>query len=139
MRTQARMADALLRGVGGRTVLLQMPAPGVPGDPGEQLGLAVPQFQDVALGPVVFRKVRAQTGTADLPKEARYELLVSATAVGGLVSSLGYAAAETLFAQAAGVVIDGKTFGITWCASAEAFGEVYLYRLGLRGAVADFL
>jgi len=29
--------------------------------------------------------------------------------------------------------------GIAWVTSAEAFGTVYLYRLGLRGAVKEFM
>jgi hypothetical protein len=139
MSTQIRMADALLRSVGGRTVLLRIPSPAMNGDLGEQLGLAVPEFQDVELGPVAFRRVRATTGTADAPDEVRYELLVSASAVTRLVGSLGFEAADVLFAQAAGVLVDGSLLGIAWVASAEAFGTVYLYRLGLRGAVKAFL
>jgi hypothetical protein len=134
-----RIADVLLRNVGGRTVLLQMPAPAIPGDIGEQLGLATPQFQNVELGPVAFRRVRAKTGTANKPAEATYELLVSAVTVAKAAGALGMQAAETLFAQAAGVIVDDSTLSITWVASAEAFGSVYLYRLGLRGAIKDFL
>jgi hypothetical protein len=133
------MADALLRSVGGRTVLLHVSAPALNGDVGEQLGLATPEFQDVELGPVVFRRVRATAGTAESPKEATYELLVSATAVAKIVGTLGYGAAEVLFAQAAGVMVDGALLGIVWVTSAEAFGSVYLYRLGLRGAVQNFM
>ncbi len=40
MSGQVRMADALLRSVGGRTVLLHIPAAAVQGDEGEQVGLA---------------------------------------------------------------------------------------------------
>ena len=134
----SRMADALLRGAGGRSVLLHMPAPAIPGDVGEQLGLATPQFQDVALCPALFRRVRARTGTADKPDQASYELLVSASAVGRAAGTLGLDASDLLFAQAAGVVIDDTLYGITWVAAAEAFGSPYLYRLGLRGAISNF-
>ncbi len=133
------IADTLLRGVGGRTVLLQMPAPAMNGDVGEQLGLATPLFQDIELGPVVFRKLRPKTGSADEPREATCELLVSASAVKKVVDSLACDAAELLFAQAAGVVIDGNTFGITSVTTSYGFGAVFLYHLGLRGAVKDFL
>jgi hypothetical protein len=132
-----RMTDALLRGVGGRTVLLHLPAPAIPGDLGEQLGLATPQFQDVALGPALFRRVRAKTGTADKPDEDSYELMVSASAVESAAGTLGFNAGDILFAQAAGILIDGTLYGITWVATAEAFGSPYLYRLGLRGAIAN--
>ncbi len=53
-----RAADVLLQCAGGRSVLLRMPAPATAGDIGEQLGLAVPSFQDVELSPVVFRRTR---------------------------------------------------------------------------------
>ena len=132
MAAAIRLADALLRGVGGRTVLLRLPAPAVQGDLGEQLGLAAPAFQDTPLGPAAFRKVRASitAGAVD------YELLVSATAVKAVVGSLDYQSASVLFTEAAGVVIDGALLAITSAVSAEAFGEVYLYRLGLHGAAA---
>ena len=116
----AAMADALLQSVGGRQVLIRIPAPAVVGDLGEQLGLAVPQYQDVALGPVVFRR------TAGL------ELLVSGTAIATVVGSLQFGSAAILFEGAAGVLIDGTLFEVESVASAEAFGVVYLYRVLLR-------
>ena len=36
----------------------------------------------------------------------RWELLVSASAVSGIVGSLGYSAADVLFARAYGVLVD---------------------------------
>ena len=122
-----RLADALLRSVGGRTVLLRMPAPALAGDPGEQLGLATPQFEDTPLAPAAFRRARS-TAKAD---GVHSELLVSASAVYALVGSLAYNSAAVLFSVAAGVVIDGALYQITSAVSTEAFGEVYLYRLGL--------
>jgi hypothetical protein len=139
MSAAIRLADTLLCGVGGRTVLLHMPAPAVPNDLGEQIGLATPEFQDIPLAPVVFRKIRATTGTAEKPKEATCELLVSASAVNRIVGSLAFDSADVLFAQAGGVMVDGTLYGITWAARAEAFGSVFLYRLGLRGAVQSFV
>jgi hypothetical protein len=139
MSAALSLANALLRSAGGRTVLLHLPAPAVPSDTGEQLGLATPLFQDAPLTPVVLRKLRPRSGTADKPRELAYELLVSASAVKKIVDSLAFDAAEVLFAQASGVLIDGTLLGITSVASDEAFGTVYLYRLGLRGAVKDLL
>ena len=130
-----RLANALLRSVGGRTVLLRLPSPAIQGDPGEQLGLAAPQFQDTPLGPAAFRKVRAKAG----PEGVTYELLVSASAVHALVGSLDYNSADVLFSVAAGVLVDGALLLITSAVSAEAFGEVYLYRLGLRGASSTLI
>src|SRR5580704_8752696 len=85
-----RTADTLLRGVGGRVVLLRLPSPAVPADATEQLGLAVPLFQDVELGPVVLFA----------GKPGMRVMLVSASAVSGIVGSLGYSAADVLFAGA---------------------------------------
>ena len=39
-----------------------------------------------------------------------------------------------LFANAAGVLVDGDLLRIVSVASAEAFGTPYLYRVGLVGA-----
>ena len=135
---QQRVTNALLRSVGGRTVLLHLPAPAIPNDLGEQLGLATPLFQDVPLSPAVFRRVRAKTGSADRADEDTYELMVSATAVNIAAGTMAFSAADLLFAEAACVVIDGTSYGITWVATAEAFGAPYLYRLGLRGAISTF-
>ncbi len=139
MSAQVRMADALLRGVGGRTVLLHIAAPAVQGDLGEQVGLAAPEFQDLELGPVVFRKVRPKIGTASDERVGEYELLVSASAVTRLVGSLAYGAAGVLFGSAAGVLVDGVLYQLTSATSAEAFGAVYLYRLGLKGSAAGLV
>jgi len=73
-----RAADVLLRCAGGRSVLLRMPANASAGDTTEQLGLAVPEFQDVELAPVVFRKARqaASALTVAVDKATRWELMV---------------------------------------------------------------
>jgi hypothetical protein len=139
MNAAIRMTDTLLRSVGGRQVLLRIPQPAVNGDLGEELGVTVPSFRDVPLAPVVFRRVRAKTGTAEHPASTEYELLVSALAVRTLVGSLQYEAAEVLFAQAAAVVVDESLMTITWVTSAETFGGAYLYRIGLRGTVQEIL
>jgi hypothetical protein len=124
-----RAVDALLKGVGGRAVMLRIPSPGTVGDVTEQLGLAVPQFQDVELAPVAFRKAR---GTTAEGKAARWELMVSATTVRGLVGSLGYSAASVLFAGAFGVLVDGVLMEIESATESEAGGLPYVYRLQLR-------
>ena len=132
-----RMADALLRTLGGRTVLLRIPAPAIQGDAGEQLGLGVPTFQDVELGPVVFRRVLV--GRGNETAAAASELLVSASAVERIVGSLAFDSAAVLFASVAGVLVDGDLLRVVAVTSAEAFGAVYLYRVGLLGADAAVL
>ena len=121
-----RAADTLLR-TAGRTVMLRLPAPAIPGDPTEQLGLAVPQFQDVELGPVVV--LAGKTSGAE-------ELLVSATAVNAIVGSLGYSAARVLFAGAFGILLDGVLLQIEAATESEVNGTVYLYRLAVRVPIA---
>jgi hypothetical protein len=119
-----RAADALLRGAGGRTVLLRLPAPGIPSDANEQLGLAVPEFQDVELGPVVVRAVSSG-------KETR-ELLVSATAVSAVVGSLGSSSASVLFATAFGVLLDEVLLEVVSATELEVGGVPYVYRVTVR-------
>jgi hypothetical protein len=132
-----RLADALLRCTGGRTVRLRIPAAAIPGDPGEQLGLATPEFQDVDLGPAVLRKVRPKIATAATERAAEFELLVSATAVRQAAGSLDADSAAVLFAQAAGLLLESELMEITSATGVAGFGSVYLYRLGLRARAAD--
>ena len=128
-----RAADVLLQCAGGRTVLLRMPAPASAGDTTEQLGLATPVFQDVELGPAVFRRAQATGGVG---KAAMWELMVSATAVDALTGSMGFAAASVLFAAAFGVLIDGVLLEVDSVTESEAGGETYVYRLALRAPLA---
>ncbi len=100
-------------------MLLRLPAPASAGDTTEQLGLAVPAFQDVELGPVVFRKARATMADG---KAAKSELMVSATAVNALVGSLGYSAANVLFATAFGVLVDEVLMEIESATESEVGG-----------------
>jgi hypothetical protein len=138
-----RAADTLLRGVGGRKVLLRIPAPAIAGDDGEQLGVATPGFQDLALWPVVFRRVRATMTPATAlevgataGKATQFELLVSATVVRGLVGSLGYASAAVLFQEAFGVLVDAALLEVESATWSEVDGTPYLYRLLLREPLA---
>jgi hypothetical protein len=134
-----RAADVLLRAMGGRSVMLRMPAPAVPADATEQLGLATPTFQDLPLAPVVFRKARA---TVVDGKTTKWELLVSASAVANIVGSLAYSSASILFAQAFGVLCDsdsdsGELLEIISATDEQANGEPYIYRLILRAPQAQ--
>jgi hypothetical protein len=119
-----RQADTALRTNGGRTVLLRMAGPASVGDDAEQLGLATPEFHDVALTPCVFRSAdSAQT------------LLVTASAVDALVGSLAFDSADVLFETAVGVVIDGVVYEIADSVASQAMGSVYSYLLTLRRPV----
>jgi hypothetical protein len=132
----ARAANVLLRAMGGRSVMLRMPAPAVPADVTEQLGIAVPLFQDLPLAPVVYRKARA---TVTIGKAARWELLVSANAVRKIVGSLGYTSASVLFATAFGVLSGDELLEIESATEEQAFGQPYLYRLVLLAPLAQMV
>ncbi len=128
-----RMADTLLRATGGMTAMLTVsPAQGDATDAG-QLGLDAPGFQAVALQPVTFRRTRPLMTEG---KAARYELLVSASAVDALVGLLQLDSAETLFAVTAGLAVAGLNFEIESWSGTVLLGQVVIYRLLLRGAVA---
>jgi hypothetical protein len=127
------MADALLRAGGGMTAsLLVAPATGDNNDAG-QLGMNAPDFQQMPLSPVIFRRVRATMQEGQL---SQYELLISASAVEEQVSTLQLTSADALFDSAAGVVVQGAQFVIESRSVSEALGRVYLYRLLLREAHA---
>jgi hypothetical protein len=131
-----RAADVLLRGAGAPSVLLRIPAPAIAGDAAEQLGLALPQFQDVELSPVIFRTTSARTAEG---KAARRELLVSASAIEKLTGSQNFASAAALFASAFGVLVDESLLTITSATELEAGGTICGYRLQLRESAADSL
>jgi hypothetical protein len=122
-----------------RCCAARTPAPAVPGSTGEQVGLATPEFQDALLGPVAFRKIRAQIvwakasgSKSDGDKATRYELLVSAAAVERLVGSLAYESASVLFRNALGVLVGETLLQVDSCTGVEVSGGVILYRLLLR-------
>lgn len=127
-----RAADALLRIAGGRVVKLRVPMAATPSHDAEQVGLAAPGFHDVELGPVVFRRARARLGGDGV---ARYELMVSAASVAGMVGSLGYESVAVLFQEIAGVLVGERLLFVESCTASEVSGEVYCYRIGLRGPV----
>ncbi len=66
--------------------------------------------------------------------ECEWELLLSASSVQAQVSAAQLESANTLFAEAVGLIVGTKTFLIDAISSSEAFGQVYLYRLLLREA-----
>ena len=129
--------------MGGRSVMLRMPAPAVAADATEQLGLATPTFQDLPLAPVVFRKARAAVVDG---KTTKWELLVSASAIASIVGSLAYASASVLFANAVGILAgpesdDAATelLEIVSATEEQAFGQPYIYRLILRAPQAQIV
>jgi hypothetical protein len=124
-----QMADTLLRAAGGMAVsLLVAPATDDSSDAG-QLGINAPNFQQLALSPAIFRKIRVAMQEGQL---AQYELLLSATAVQQQVNALQLTSADALFDTTAGVEINGAQFLIESRSVSESLGQIYLYRLLLR-------
>jgi hypothetical protein len=117
-----RTAEALLRGTGGRAVVLRIPAPALQGE-ADQMGLAAPEFQDVELAPCVFRKCGQ-----------RSELLVSADAVQRMVGALSFDSAKVLFATAAGVLVDAQLLRVESVTAVESAGVAVCYRVKLAAA-----
>jgi hypothetical protein len=131
-----RMADALLESLGGTSVALRYPVTAQAGQDAEQLGLAAPAFEDVALAPAVFRRLNAQIATDGT---AVYELLVSASAVNAQMALLGLSSVTDLFAAGLGIVVRGTLLAVLAVTSSEAFGQAYLYRIRLKGPQGELL
>jgi hypothetical protein len=119
-----RSADAVMRTSGGGVVYVRLAAPAVPANDAEQLGLATPEFQDVALSPATFHKANSVA-----------KLLVSASAVHEVLGSLGYDSADVFFETAVGVLIGDVLYKITNSFSSHAMGLPYCYWLTLEPPV----
>lgn len=118
------MADALLRSLGGKSIILrfsfasQLDATGA----SARLGLGSDVTEEVALSPAVVRT--SQDGS--------FECTVSARAVQQQVSVRQSSTAEDLFHSSIGVVCDGKLLRITGVEAELFAGQPYLYRLTIR-------
>ena len=115
-----RIADTALRNHCGFETMLRLPGQAVSGSTGEELGLGAPQFQDVSLGPGVWRKIGLDTA-----------LLIGATGVSLLVGSTGYSSAEAMFEEAVGVVIEAILYTISESKPVVSGGEPCGYRLSV--------
>ena len=115
-----RLAETALRTNGGFAAQLRMPGMAASGDDAEQLGLATPAFQDVPVGPAVWRKVGIDTA-----------LLLGAAPIAALMGSNGFPSAEALFEAAAGVVVDGAFYTISGSEPILSGGQPCGYRLNV--------
>ncbi len=117
-----RLAETALANHGGMTVLLRLPGLAASGTDAEQLGLGTAMFQDVPMGPAVWRKLGQEK-----------TLLLGESAVAELAGSWGYVSARELFASAAGVVVDGVFYTISAISAMVAGDGPCGYRLTLVG------
>ena len=124
------LADALLRSVTGTTALLRVTGANTTSSQSE-VGLAATSFAEVAISPVVMRKLKPNWKENG---ESAWELLVSATGVEQQVNALDLDSAKALFAMTLLVTVAGQDYLIESIAANEAFNQVYMYRLLLREA-----
>jgi hypothetical protein len=124
------LADALLRSVTGTTALLRVTGANTTSSQSE-VGLVATIFAEVAVSPVVMRKLRP---TLQEKGESKWELLASATGVEQQVNALDLDSAQALFAMTVTVTVAGQDYLIESVAANEAFSQVYMYRLLLREA-----
>ena len=125
-----RIADALLRSVGGTSAQVRIATSETDGAQCE-VGLVATSFAEAVLSPALMRKLRPAWQTADAPM---WELLLSASGVEEQVHALSLSSAQALFAMIVSVTVAGQEYLIESIAGNEAFGQVYLYRLLLREA-----
>ncbi len=116
-----RAALAALCTNGGFEVSLRLPGLAVSGADAEQLGLGTPQFQDLPLGPAVWRRL----GKVD-------SLLVGAGCVAAPMGSQEVTSAESLFQSAVGVAVAGVLYAITGSEALVVAGAPCAYRLTLQ-------
>ena len=122
------LADALLRSVTGTTALLRVTGANTTSSQSE-VGLVATNFAEVAISPVVMRKLRPNWKENG---ESAWELLVSATGVEQQVNALELESAQSLFAMTLAITVSGQEYLIESIGANEAFGQVYMYRLLLR-------
>ena len=116
-----RAALAVLSANGGFDVVLRIPGQAVSGSDAEQLGLGTPQFQDVPIGPAVWRKA-GKSGAR----------LVGAAAVTSLMGVESFSSAESLFQAAVGVVVDEVLYLVAKSEALMVVGVPCAYRLTLQ-------
>ena len=124
------LADALLRSVTGTTALLRVTGANATSSQSE-VGLVATTFSQVAVSPVVMRKLRPDWQENG---ESKWELLVSATGVEQQVNAMDLGSAQALFAMTLTVTVAGQDYLIESISANEAFNQVYMYRLLLREA-----
>jgi hypothetical protein len=120
-----RAADAMLRALGGSSVVLVFPLAVMPDDPSAQLGLVDPGVQQVPFAPVV---VRNSTTTSNGPRR-RLEFLISSSCVAAQLPIMNLASADALFEYALGILFDNQMFHIESVVPEYFGGTAYLYRV----------
>jgi hypothetical protein len=120
-----RAADSMLYALGGTEISVMFPSLTLPDDSSAQLGLVDPGVEEVSFSPVVVRILEA--GSAG-PRR-RLEFLISGATVTEELSSRNVATAETLFANALGIVYRGDLLHIENVVTEYFADAAYLCRV----------
>ena len=129
------LGDAILRTVAGTTAYLQVTGTNADTEQSE-VGLVANNFVQVAVSPVLMRKLPPTWREGDMP---RWEMLMSATSVQTQVASMNLTSAQSLFSMTMSVTMAGQSYVIESVAANEAMGTVYVYRLLVREAGTEAL
>lgn len=116
-----RSVHALIQTLGATAVQLQLPAPPIAGDSGEELGLRSPQFQAKALQPVVVR--RGNKGV---------ELLVAADVLETTLGVTDVSAISASVLAIAAVQVGDEIFVPAGTEAVPCQGGACMYRILLR-------
>lgn len=120
-----RAAEALLRTLGGSSVLVRVPAMGIAGG-ASQLGLSGTTTEDVLLQPVLVRN--APANAANLERQRR-ELLVPASALAAAREIQDAVSAREFFESALGILVDDRLLRVISVFADDFGGVPYLYRI----------
>lgn len=116
-----RSVHSLIHTLGATAVQLQIPAPPIANDNGEELGLRAPEFQWRTLVPVAVRK--SNKGT---------EMLVPADALEEVVGVEGGGAVAAAIEAMSAVLVRDQTFVPTAVEAVLSSGRECMYRIALR-------
>lgn len=117
-----RAAMAALHANGGFEVVLRLPGLASSGAEAEELGLATPQFQDVPLGPAVWRKAGANSA-----------LLLAGGSVAEVLGARDFLSTQGMFQNAVGLVIAGVLYVIKDIEPLFVAGVAAAFRVTVEG------
>lgn len=118
---ERRAADALVRMLGASEARLEMPAPPIAGDDGEQLGLRTPEFFAKLLTPVAVRTAKNNTA-----------LLVAANVLEELLGVHGFGAVRAAMTAVYAVVVGDVRYRLVRVECVTSNAEACAYRLVLE-------
>lgn len=118
---ERRAADALVRMLGASEARLEIPAPPIAGDDGEQLGLRAPELFAKVLAPVAIRFVKENT-----------ELLVAANVLEELLGVHGFGAVRAAMTAVYAVVVSDVRYRLVRVECVTSKADACAYRLMLE-------